>query len=257
MTAKRITLVLLALAACCAVAACTNPTAPEGSGDPSSALATPVSESQTAPAPEPEPDPDPETETKEEPPMERIVVADAACYRGTVASIDTDLTGAVMYRLTAFPGTGLAEQLMVVFTQESRASFDPSSIQEGDHLEVFYSPAGGETCGLTCYDVIAANRLLPAEGVYYNGILVEAETQENGSVDLVMVPQGTPLESWGDPMQQFVFHTGPDTRFRMSSQDLEEGMLLNIYHKGIATRSIPPQGEALEVRPMAQESVSR
>lgn len=256
MTAKRITLVLLALAACCAVAACTNPAAPEGSGDPSSALATPVAEIPAAaepePEPDPDPDPDPETETKEEPPMERIIVADAACYRGTVTSIDSTLTNEVIYRLTAFPGSGMQDWLLVVPTPDTRASFDLDTIREGDHLEVFYAPPEGVGCGLTCYEMLGVNRLLPAEGVYYNGILVELETMPDGTADLVMVPQGTPLESWGDPMKQFVFHTGPDTQFRMSTQDLEEGMLLNIYHKGIATRSIPPQGAALEVRPMAQ-----
>ena len=73
-----------------------------------------------------------------------------------------------------------------------------------------------------------------------------------GTVDLVMVPQDTPMESWGDPMKQFVFHTGPDTQFYTSAGDLKEGALLNIYHKGIATRSLPPQGVALEVRLLAQ-----
>lgn len=250
MTAKRMIAVLAALAVCCAVAACANP-APAAPSDPSSALATPVAESPAAaePEPEPEPDPDPETETKEEPPMERIVVADAACYRGTVTSIDSTLTNEVIYRLTAFPGSGMQEQLLVVPTPDTRANFDLDTIREGDHLEVFYAPPEGIGCGLTCYDVIAANKLLPAEAVYYNGILVEAEDREDGSTDLVMVPLDTPQEDWQNPMMQFVFHTGPETQFRMSTQDLEEGMLLNIYHKGIATRSIPPQGVALEVRP--------
>lgn len=157
-----------------------------------------------------------------------------------------------MYRLTAFPGSGLPEQLMIVFTGDSKTSFPQDTIQEGDHLEVFYQPVEGETCGLTCYEVIAANRLLPAEGVYYNGILVKQDTMEDGTVDLVMVPQDTPMESWGDPMKQFVFHTGPDTQFYTSAGDLKEGALLNIYHKGIATRSLPPQGVALEVRLLAQ-----
>lgn len=84
----------------------------------------------------------------------------------------------------------------------------------------------------------------------YNGILVELETREDGTVDLVMVPQGTPLEDWGDPMNQFIFHTGPETCFATPPGELPEGGLLTICHKGIATRSIPPQGVALEVRPM-------
>ncbi len=84
--------------------------------------------------------------------------------------------------------------------------------------------------------------------MYYNGILVEKGEREDGSVDLVVVPLDTPSESWGDPMRQFVFHTGESTQFRLAPEALKEGALLNIYHKGIATRSLPPQGVALEVR---------
>ena len=123
--------------------------------------------------------------------------------------------------------------------------FTSAVLQEGDRLEIFYSPAGGEGAS---QKVIAANKLLPAEGVYYNGILVEKGEREDGSVDLVMVPLDTPSESWGDPMRQFVFHTGESTQFRLAPEALKEGALLNIYHKGIATRSLPPQGVALEVR---------
>ena len=176
---------------------------------------------------------------------DHLYVADAARYRGTVASIDTDINGEAMYRLTAFPGSGFAEELLVVFTPESQASVELATIQEGDHLEIFYSPASGEGASQR---VIAANKLLPAEGVYYNGILVEKGEREDGSVDLVMVPLDTPSESWGDPMRQFVFHTGESTQFRLAPEALKEGALLNIYHKGIATRSLPPQGVALEVR---------
>ncbi len=250
MTTKRLAAVLLALAACCVVAACTNP-AP-AAPSPSSTVATPVAPAPEDPPPQPEETGAKADNEKEETAMDQLYVADAARYRGTVASIDADIAGGLMYRLTAFPGSGLPEQLMIVFTGDSKTSFPQDTIQEGDHLEVFYQPVEGETCGLTCYEVIAANRLLPAEGVYYNGILVEQNTMECGTVDLVMVPQDTPMESWGDPMKQFVFHTGPDTQFYTSAGDLKEGALLNIYHKGIATRSLPPQGVALEVRLLAQ-----
>lgn len=77
----------------------------------------------------------------------------------------------------------------------------------------------------------------------YVGILVEWELSDEGTVDLVMVPQGTPLECWGDPMKQFIFHAPPE----IVPQTLSQGALLNIHHKGTATFSIPPQGVALHV----------
>lgn len=241
MTVKRITLVLLALAACCAIAACANPGGPARTADPSSALATPVAEL---------PDPAPQTDYEEEKTSmdDLIYITDAARYRGTVASIDKTLTGQVIYRLVAFPGSGMPEQLLVVPTPDTLSSFDFADVQVGDHMEVFYNPPEEAGCGLTCYDILGANLLFPAEMVYYNGILAEKDDDGNGNVDLVMVPEGTPQENWRDPMRQFVFHAGPETQFFTPVEELEEGASLNIYHRGISTRSIPPQGVALEVR---------
>ena len=68
------------------------------------------------------------------------------------------------------------------------------------------------------------------------------------SWDLVMVPEGTPEDQWEDPMMQFIFHTGDQTQFYCDEAALEEGTLLNVYHRGTATMSIPPQGSALELR---------
>ncbi len=236
MRLKGVAAALLALAICCAGTACAS----QPPAAPSSIPATPVASLPEEPEPQTE-----ETEKEEEETaMEHLYVADAAQYRGTVTSAKTGGGGAACC-LTAFPGSGFAEELLVVFTPESQASFDLATIQEGDRLEIFYSPAGGEGAS---QKVIAANKLLPAEGVYYNGILVEKGEREDGSVDLVMVPLDTPSESWGDPMRQFVFHTGESTQFRLAPEALKEGALLNIYHKGIATRSLPPQGVALEVR---------
>ena len=150
---------------------------------------------------------------------------------------------------------GLPEQLLVTL-EGADAGFDLSEIALGDHLEVYYNPPAeeeGEACAITCYPVIAVNRLMPAEAVYYNGILTAVQEKEDGSVDLVMVPEGTAQDQWEDPMVQFVFHTGDETQFYCNLEDLTEGTLLNIYHKGIMTMSIPPQGVALEVRPITAE----
>ena len=116
MTTKRLAAVLLALAACCVVAACTNP-AP-AAPSPSSTVATPVAPAPEDPPPQPEETGAKADNEKEETAMDQLYVADAARYRGTVASIDADIAGGLMYRLTAFPGSGLPEQLMIVFTGE-------------------------------------------------------------------------------------------------------------------------------------------
>lgn len=248
MTAKRIALVLLALSVCCAIAACANPAPP--AREPSSALATPVAETQKAaiPAPEPAPDPNNEKETSMEP---IITISDAETaairYRGTVTAVEHPADGETVCRLTAFPGSGFSEELLVAVTPDTKADFDLAEIKEEDHLEVTFPPTEEEVDGpVRLLEVV---RLFPAEMVYYNGIMVEKEIDDDGSIDLVMVPQGTPLESWGDPMKQFIFHAAY-AEFFTPAEELSEGVLLNIYHKGIATFSIPPQGSALEVRIM-------
>ena len=84
------------------------------------------------------------------------------------------------------------------------------------------------------------------ERVCYKGILAELEARPD-SLSLVMVPENTPEDRWGDPMEQFVFHVGEATRFAFPPEELRRGMTLTIGHNGIATRSLPPQGNALFV----------
>ena len=50
------------------------------------------------------------------------------------------------------------------------------------------------------------------ERICYSGILAEMEEGPD-RLSLVMVPRDTPKEQWGDPMKQYVFHVGEETRF--------------------------------------------
>ncbi len=84
------------------------------------------------------------------------------------------------------------------------------------------------------------------ECVCYSGILAELKEGPD-SLSLVMVPENTPEERWGNPMEQYIFHTGKDTRFCIPRERLLPGVVLTIGHNGIATRSLPPQGNALFV----------
>lgn len=248
MTTGRFACLLAALSLSCLIAACTVPGEDGASQVSGESSLSSAGEEAVSVLPQEELSQSQEGEEAVNP----LYVADAACYRGTVAAIDTALSGETIYRLEAFPGSGLDQQLLVTF-DGARADFDLSEIALGDHLEVFYQPPQEEGCGLTCYEVIAANRLMPAEAVYYNGILTGIEEGEDGETDLVMVPEGTSEDQWEDPMIQFVFHVGEGTQFYCASDALAPGSLLNIYHRGVMTMSIPPQGAALEVRLMSGE----
>ena len=80
----------------------------------------------------------------------------------------------------------------------------------------------------------------------YSGILAEMKEGPD-RLSLVMVPRDTPKEQWGDPMKQYVFHVGEETRFSFPPEELHPGMALTIGHNGIATRSLPPQSGAIFV----------
>ena len=46
-----------------------------------------------------------------------------------------------------------------------------------------------------------------------------------------------------------IFHYNAYTDFTQGVESLEPGDQLSIYHRGVATLSIPPQGSALEISP--------
>ena len=182
-------------------------------------------------------------------------VMDAAFHRGTIAEIGT--AGQVTtYTLMGAPGSGYGA-LTVTFDQNTRMDFDPAQLQVGDQVELYYS---GLSCALE-EDVpyvaaISAAKLLPEESTNYNGVVVEVRPgDKEGEGSLVM--RALDAAQTGDPgedaLEQFVFHYAPQTQWRLglSVEELQPGDELNIYHRGVATMSIPPQGSALEIRRMA------
>lgn len=187
-----------------------------------------------------------------------VPVADAAFHRGTVTKVET-IGGVQAYTLTGSPGSGYGV-LAVAFDSHTHMDFDPAQLAVGDQIEVYYS---GLSCALDeklAYVVsISAARLFPEEATNYNGILVEVTAGDKaGEGSLVMRSLGS--EAKADPgeeaLQEFVFHYSSETLFRMglAPEELRPGDELNIYHRGVSTMSIPPQGFALEVRRMAEEA---
>ena len=219
------------LAGCCLAAGCSAQAAQPESAPEGKISRFPEGTSQSQETP------------KEEDTAMEAQYADTALYRGTITLIDESGETAV-YTLESYPGSGLEEQLLVTL-EGADGELDLAELQLGDHLEVRYGAPSEDGSPVAA---LAVKRLFPAESVYYNGILVSLREREDGRVDLVMVPEGTPEDQWEDPMMQFIFHTGDQTQFYCDEAALEEGTLLNVYHRGTATMSIPPQGSALELR---------
>lgn len=177
-----------------------------------------------------------------------LYVADAALYRGTVTEVSLkDGTGTFTLAQAAGTDYGAAEMTFTV-DENTRFSYPLEKLTEGAYVEVFYggeeSPAGA----------IASNYLGEEEMIVYNGVLLGVQEDENGGKSLVMASLdsepfcgNSTLEELY-PLAEIVFHCGDDTQFYLSQDQLVLGAKLNILHTGATTRSLPPQGNALEVR---------
>ena len=170
-------------------------------------------------------------------------INDAIMYRGTITEITLEKDGVVAL-LEQAEGTNFGHRAMRGFLdpESSFLTFDIADIQVGDYLEIFYGGALAlsEPPFVTA---IQAYKLLAASLVLYNGELVEI--MEDGSLVLNHIGSMP-----GD--EQHVFHIDDATQVYMNLDDLVPGAKLNIFYNGIATRSLPPQSTAQEVRPFAE-----
>lgn len=159
------------------------------------------------------------------------VVADAALYRGTVTKVaDRQLT------VEQYDGRDYGE-LVIVFTLPEE---DQGTWREGDYVEIYYG-ALRESAPAQA-DAISVHKVADqAETVVTNGTVKEVTTGEEGKISGLLV-----TDSNG---QDIFFHIGTDTQIYMNQDDLQEGKEISILHTGAFTKSLPPQGNALEISP--------
>lgn len=180
--------------------------------------------------------------------QDEIYVADAAMYRGTVEEIEKAAEETLL-TLRQAKGTNYgAASLKFRFTKDTMTSFDLETLEKGAYLDVYYGiDLGKEPDTAQIYDAIGANKKQPAEMVNFNGIIKEIspDPEVEGKGDLVMED----IENG----QEVIFHyDGENTQFYLNFSDLKPGDKLNIYHRGVYTMSLPPQGGALEVQEYAE-----
>lgn len=230
--------VTLLLAAITCAACAQNPAAPEIST--SSAPETSLELTEIAPA-------ESLPETSEASAPEHLVVADAAMYRGLVYSVEETEDGKII-TLQEAAGTDFgADVLKFRITADTKLSFE-EPIAAGDtfYYEVYYGVAPGQTLDAeSVQDAIAMNRYFDVAAVNFNGTLKEIlPSDKAGEGQLVM-------EALQD-LQEVVFNYSAEVQFYLDFAALKPGDKLNIFHKGIYTMSIPPQGIPLEVRYYAE-----
>lgn len=196
------------------------------------------------------PDPSQETPLEEEPAQEeenlasgKVFIADAALYRGTVTAVETTEEGTLL-TLEQAPGTDFGSpSRQFLLTEESRLSFKSEQIVPNVYLEVYYTGKNPEEAAL----ILGANFYEAAEMVNFNGTLssVWESPDRPGQGSLAMVERDTGEEV------HFNYDKNGGTQFYLDFDALQPGDELNIFHQGIYTLSLPPQGIALEVRPYA------
>lgn len=180
-------------------------------------------------------------ESEPQPDVAMPAPADAALYRGVVGDITPGDEDSLTIEIAQPVGVNYSmPKLTVVVNKNTSAGFDTAGIKQGDYVEVYYGPAGEQAP--ESVDAIVINRLAPAEVSVFNGTVKEITPDENdeNSGDIL-------LESLDD-QSETIFHYSDETQFYLDFATLEVGTKLNIHHSGATTRSIPPQGNALEVR---------
>lgn len=258
---KKLLLVTLCLLLATAAIGCTA-TAATSQPEPSSGSA---SDSQP-PSSTVQPPPDSNASSESEAPAglpfvndpdNRLTVADAMQYRGTVTKVSTDVpkadgTGsyALVLTLEQAKGTNFgAPSLQFAIDENTRLGFEVEGEMEweGAYLEVYYSYMTKNAPDPDAvYDAIAINYLGVAEMVNFNGTVAEIvpHPDKEGEGRYLM----TDLEN---PEYQVFFLYGPQTQFYMNQSDIKVGDQLNIFHSPAMALSLPPQCAAWEIRPYA------
>lgn len=173
---------------------------------------------------------------------EEIYVADAAMYRGTVTGLEEKEDGTVI-TLSQASGTDFGAKTMMFLISSMTTGY--TDISEGNYIEIFYGrPMQGRFDYTDIQNAIGINNLGMADMVNFNGTIQSIEKDGENITSLTMIDIGN--------NQEVVFRISNDTNIYLTASDLKEGNKLNIYHRGIYTLSLPPQGFALEVRYMAE-----
>lgn len=183
-----------------------------------------------------------------EPASQQLFIADSAMYRGTITAMEETDKGTLV-TLKQADGTdfGAATQKFLI-TQDTQTSFEEEMLVNNAYLEVYYNGGSQEEIS----SVIAANIYEAAEMVNFNGTLKEVLKNPDRPKEgqLVMTDMTT--------NEEILFHydNNGGTQFYLNFEELKPGDQLNIFHKGMFTLSLPPQGIAVEVRPYTAEGES-
>ena len=233
---KKLLTLLLALTTAVSLAACGAPEAPAEPSEPAPSASEPAEESS-----KPEEN---EAEPAAMPGQERLSVADASRFLGTVEDFAVDDAGQTVLLMRRATGSDLPRELKVTLTEDTNYSFDSAQLGNGAFLEVYY---GGEPDETGAVDAIAVNDLISEDLVVYNGTLVEITTDPEKEEGCSLL-----LDPLTEDGMQYVFHVDESTQFYLDFASLKAGDKLHVIHSPASTRSLPPQSAAWEISPYTE-----
>ncbi|MEG1965900.1 MAG: hypothetical protein RR064_07085 [Oscillospiraceae bacterium] len=173
--------------------------------------------------------PDPITQDSSEQP---VMIADAALYRGELVEIDID----GKWVLAQVEGRNYGKEKLICDISETNFISPQDKVSIGDYLEVYYGIGNSEILSDTSQvevKPIVLTELSPSKICVINGKIT--------SVD----EKSVTVTSDENSEKTFVMHITDETKIYAS--ELAVGDKLSIYHSGMLTRSIPPQGTAIEI----------
>ena len=233
---KKLLTLLLALTTAASLAACGAPEAPAEPSEPTPSASEPAEESS-----EPEEN---EAEPAAMSGQDRLSVADASRFLGTVEDFAVDDAGQTVLLMRRAAGSNLPRELKVTLTEDTNYSFDSAQLGNGAFLEVYY---GGEPDETGAVDAIAVNDLISEDLVVYNGTLVEITTDPEKEEGCSLL-----LDPLTEDGMQYVFHVDESTQFYLDFASLKAGDKLHVIHSPASTRSLPPQSATWEISPYTE-----
>ncbi|MEG1992657.1 MAG: hypothetical protein RR056_04670 [Acetivibrio sp.] len=176
-------------------------------------------------------------------------VADAAMYRGNVSKVYEKKEN-LFVTLRQEEGTNFGfSSLKFVMNKDTRLNMKKEEIIPGAYLEIYYGVEGSPA--FKTETAILVNPLVEASMSVYTGKVIDfTPNKDKKDVgDILLKSDGMDYE--------ILFHYGKETNCYLDLTGIKKGDYLTIYYSGALTRSVPPQGFALEIRKAADMGLYR
>lgn len=177
-----------------------------------------------------------------------VQVEDAAMYRGTITAL-SETENILFFTINQEKGTDFGYPQLTFQTPKNTPLYvETKELMIGNYIEVYYNKKDPKI--LQTETAIAVNKLKSAKECLFNGEVISiAKGDKKASGAIVLRDCETD--------EEIIYHYSSETQCYVDMEQVKKGDYLNIYHMGVYTASLPPQGNSLEIRKMAEGSSYR